>query len=138
MVESSHTAGRWPSLYEPFRNFGQRIADWIAPRSEASGEANVYEITIELPGVKPEDVDVSVHQNLLRVKGEKRSEKAEKGKDFFFSEREYGSFERSFRLPADADAGKIDATFVDGVLTLKVARMVEKEPEAKKVEIRRG
>jgi HSP20 family protein len=138
MVESSHTAGRWPALYEPFRNFGQRVADWVAPRSDASVGEDAYEINIELPGVNPEDVDVSVHQNLLKVKGEKKSEREETGKDFFFSEREFGSFERSFRLPSDADPAKIEATFTDGVLKLRVARVVEKEPEATKVKIKRG
>ncbi len=59
MVEKSHTAGSLPSLYEPLKNIGQKIADWFAPASEASASQDAYEIVLELPGVKDEDIDVS-------------------------------------------------------------------------------
>ena len=114
MVEKSHTAGWWPNLYEPLRTVGQKVADWVAPRSDASAMEDSYEINVELPGVKPDDVDVSVHDNSLVVRGEKKFEREETGKSYFFSEREYGSFQRTFRLPPDADSDHIDATFGDG------------------------
>ena len=106
MVEKSHTAGWWPDLYQPLRNIGQRVADWFAPRSDASALEDYYEINVELPGVKTEDVDVSVDDNSLTVRGEKRYEREEAGRTYFFSEREYGSFQRTFRLPPDADSEK--------------------------------
>ena len=137
MVEKSHTAGWWPNLYEPLRNIGQRVADWVAPRSDASAMEDAYEINVELPGVKPEDVDVSVHDNSLVVRGEKRFEREEKGKTYFFSEREYGAFQRTFRLPADADADKIDATYADGILCLKVAKKSASATAGKTISIRR-
>ena len=90
MVEKSHTAGSRPSLYEPLKRFGEKIADWFAPLSEASAREGRYDITLELPGVKAEDIDVSVHEGHLTIKGEKRSEREEKGRTYFFSEREYG------------------------------------------------
>ena len=138
MVEKSHTAGWWPNLYEPLRTAGQKVADWVAPRSDASAMENAYEINVELPGVKAEDVDVSIHDNNLIVRGEKKFEREEKGKTYFFSEREYGSFQRTFRLPPDADGEKIDATFGDGVLCLKVAKRAPSAPGAKKIEVRKG
>jgi HSP20 family protein len=118
MVEKSHTVGSWPNLYEPLRGIGQKVADWFAPRSEASSVENCYEIKVELPGVKAEDVDVSIHDNSLTVRGEKRVEREESGRDFFFSEREYGSFQRTFRLLPDASSDEIEAKVEDGVVTL--------------------
>ena len=123
MVEKSHTAGWLPSLYEPIRGIGEKIADWFAPRSEASTAEGSYDITMELPGVTSGNIDVSVHDGNLTIKGEKRSEHEEKGRTYFFSEREYGAFQRSFRLPADAQAENITADFKNGILTVKVPKV---------------
>lgn len=136
MVEKSHTAGWWPNVYEPLRSFGQRVADWIAPRSDASAMEDFYEINVELPGVKAEDVDVSVQDNSLVVRGEKRFEREEKGRTYFFSEREFGAFQRTFRLPPDVDSENIDATFKDGVLCLKIAKQSAATAEGRKIEVR--
>jgi len=100
--------------------------------------ADYYEINVELPGVKPEDVDVSVHDNNLMVRGEKKTERREEGRTFFFSELEYGAFQRTFRLPADADSDKIDAAFSDGVLNLRIAKADASQPAGKKISIRRA
>lgn len=140
MVEKSHTAGSgwWPSMYEPLRNIGEKVAEWFAPKSEASALEDVYEINIELPGVKAEDVDVSVQDNSLMVRGEKRSERQQTGQSFYFSEREYGAFQRAFRLPPDADSEHVDARFEDGVLCLRIAKRSSSKPAARKVEIRKS
>ena len=136
MVEKSHTAGWWPHLYEPLKGIGERIADWFAPRAEAASAEDVYEISIELPGVKPEDIDVSVHDSSLTVKGEKRFQREERGRTYFFSEREYGAFQRSFRLPEDADHESISADFQNGVLILKVPKLTRQTGPAKRIEVR--
>ncbi|MGI9426483.1 MAG: Hsp20/alpha crystallin family protein [Hyphomicrobiaceae bacterium] len=136
MVEKSHTAGALPNIYEPLRNIGQKIADWFAPRSEASAAEDYYEIIVEIPGVKAEDVDVAVHDGSLVVSGEKRSEHHESGRTYFFSEREYGAFQRSFRLPPDADNNTIDATFGDGVLTLRIAKRSSAPDDRRRIEVR--
>lgn len=137
MVEKSHTAGWWPDLYQPLRNIGQRVADWFAPRSDASALEDYYEINVELPGVKTEDVDVSVEDNSLTVRGEKRYEREETGRTYFFSEREYGAFQRTFRLPPDADGEKIDAEFSDGILRLRVAKRTPLKTEGRRIEVRK-
>ncbi len=137
MVEKSHTAGWWPDLYEPLRNIGQRVADWFAPRSDASALEDYYEINVELPGVKTKDVDVSVEDNSLVVRGEKRYEHEETGRTYFFSEREYGAFQRTFRLPPDADSDKIDAEFSDGILRLKIAKRTSSQIAGRKIEVRK-
>ena len=94
MVEKSHTSGLWPSLADPFRNFGSRLAEWVAPASEASGNDNSYHISIELPGVEEKDITLSAENGVVSLKGEKKTEREEKGETWFFSERQYGSFSR--------------------------------------------
>ena len=103
MVEKTHTTGLWPSLADPFRAMGSRLAEWIAPASEASGDDNAYRISIELPGVEEKDIALSAENGIVTLKGEKKTEREEKGETWFFSERQYGAFSRSFRLPPDAD-----------------------------------
>lgn len=137
MVEKSHTAGWWPDLYEPLRNIGQRVTDWVAPRSDASAVEDCYEINVELPGVKTEDVDVSIEDNSLVVRGEKRFEHEETGRTYFFSEREYGAFQRTFRLPPDADCGNIDAEFKDGILHLKIKKQPSSQTAGRRIAIRK-
>ena len=138
MVEKSHTAGLWPSFYEPFRNFGSRVADWLAPASDASANDDAYRISMELPGVDEKDMDVSVDDGVVTVKGQKSSQTEEKGETWFFSERQFGAFSRSFRLPADAQGDKIEAQLKDGVLVISVPRKAPQAPEAKKVNITKG
>src|SRR6056297_1750503 len=137
MVEKSQS-GFWPSVSEPMRNFGQRVAEWVAPASDASSSDDAYNISIELPGVAEKDIDLSVHDGVVTVKGEKSHEREEKGDTWFFSERQYGSFSRTFRLPADADGDKIAADLKDGVLTLSVPKRTASGGAARKIAINRG
>ena len=138
MVEKTHTGGFWPSLYDPFRQMGSRVADWFAPASEASANGDAYVISVELPGVEEKDMDVSVADGVVTMKGEKRTSREEKGDTWFFSEREYGSFSRSFRLPPDADEGGVAAELKDGVLSVTVPKKAEKPPKTSRVEVKRA
>lgn len=138
MVESRHASGFWPSLYEPFARFGARVADWVAPASEASSDETAYTIAVELPGVEAEDVELAIDDGVLTLEGEKKTSREEKGETWYFSERPYGAFSRSFRLPPDAGAGKVKADMKDGVLTVTVARRGGAESGGKKIAIARG
>ena len=138
MVEKSHTAGFWPQLYEPLRNFGTRVADWLAPASDASSDEGAYRITMELPGVEEKDIELSVHDGVVGIKGEKSAAREEKGETWFFTERQYGSFSRSFRLPPDADGDKVEAHLKDGVLSVIIPKRDTAAPEGRKVAIKRG
>ena len=138
MVEKSHTGGFWPSLYDPFRQAGSRLAEWIAPASEASVKGDAYRIAVELPGVAEEDIDLSVHDGVMTLKGEKRTEREDEGETWFFSERSYGAFSRSFRLPPDADEGAVEADLKDGVLTVTVPKKAPEAPPKTSVKIRKG
>jgi HSP20 family protein len=122
MVEKSMTGSFWPSLYEPFRMMGTRLADWLAPAAEASQNGDAYRIAMELPGVAEENIDVTVEDGVLQIRGEKKSEREESGDTWYFSERQFGSFSRSFRLPSDADTGGVKAEMKDGVLTVTVQK----------------
>jgi HSP20 family protein len=143
MVEKSHTAAgheaNWlQNIYDPLRQAGQKIADFFAPQSEAAATDAQYEINVELPGVEPDDIDVSVHGDTLALKGEKRFEREESGKTYFFSERAYGAFQRSFRLPADADGDNVSAEFKNGVLTIKVGKLGNEAGGAKRIPVRQA
>lgn len=139
MVEKSHTSGFWPSLYDPFRTFGARLADWVAPASEASSDDGAYRIAMEVPGVEEKDIELTVEDGVVSVKGEKRTSREEKGETWYFSERQYGSFSRSFRLPPDADEAGVKAALKDGVLTVTVPKKAaEAAQKARKVSIGKG
>ncbi|PWG15881.1 Hsp20/alpha crystallin family protein [Salibaculum griseiflavum] len=138
MVDSPQTGGLWPSLYEPFRNFGSRLAEWVSPASDASTDEAGYRITMELPGVSEDDIELTVDEGVVTVTGEKRVEREDKGDTWYFSERQFGSFRRSFRLPGDADADKASADLKDGVLVVTVPRRTEPERQARKVQVKKG
>jgi HSP20 family protein len=138
MVEKSHVGGLWPALYDPFRNLGTRLAEWLTPASEAASDEAAYRIAIELPGVEEKDITLTVENGVVQVKGEKRESREEKGETWYFSERQYGAFSRSFRLPQDADEGAVAASLKDGVLTVTVPRKAPAQPGTKTVPIARG
>ncbi len=94
-----------------------------------------YLIKAELPEVKKEDVKLTAHDDVLTITGERKYEKEEKGKKYHRVERAYGSFERSFTLPEDADAGKIAAEFKDGVLKVHLPKSEKARPKSIEVKI---
>lgn len=136
MVEKTDTGSFWPSIYDPFRHFGARVADWLSPATEAKGGDDAYSIRMELPGVDEKDIDLTVDEGVATVRGEKRTEAEKKGETWYFSERQYGAFRRSFRLPADADAQGVKAEMKDGVLTITVPKTTPvPEEKSRKIEI---
>ena len=137
MVESSNSGNLWPSIYQPFARAGARLGELLTPASEASSDKSAYNITVELPGVDEDDVTLDVHDGLVSLKGEKREEKEEKRDTWYFRERSYGSFSRTFRLPPDADGDQAKATMKDGVLTISVPK-APADAGKKKVKISKG
>lgn len=135
MVEKTASPAWWPGFFEPLRNFDERVADWFAPRSEATASEAHYEIAMELPGVEQDDIDIALHEGVLTVKGEKRSERKEGGEGYFFSEREYGRFQRTFRLPGDVKEEAVTAEFSNGVLKIRIPKRGEEKSGAKKIRV---
>ncbi len=114
---------------------GRRVADFFAPHADAAATGEKYEIKVELPGVAPNDIKIDVEDNTMTIHGEKKFEREEKGKTYFFSERSYGSFERSFRLPANAKADEISAGFKDGVLSIGIPKSGPPPSNSRRIEI---
>lgn len=137
MVEPNQNGGLWPQFYAPFRNLGHRIADWLSPASDASSDDQAYRISVELPGVSETDITLTAEAGVLSITGEKTATREDKGDTWYVSERQYGAFRRSFRLPPDADDGKVQAHMKDGVLEITVPR---KAPDGggRKIEVKRA
>ena len=106
------------------------------PAIDMSEDEKAYKISAELPGLDAKDVDVSVSGNMLVLKGEKRQEKEEKDKNYYFSERAYGSFQRAFELPASVEQDKISADFSKGVLTITMPKTPDAQKQQKKIEVK--
>ena len=92
-------------------------------------------IRAEVPGVKPEEIDISVTENMLTLKGERREEHEAKDEDYYVRESSYGTFERSVRLPEDAEVDHIRAEVRDGILEITVPKAAHIEPETRHVAI---
>lgn len=118
MVERSHTAGCSPQIYAPLRQMSEKTTDWFASKADGAMTAEYYGLSVELPGVVVGDLQIIAQNGTLTVQGEKRFDHTESDRTYFFSEREYGAFQRSFRLPPDAAADRIDAVFKNGVLKI--------------------
>ena len=108
----------------------------FAPLMDVVETDKAIEIDAELPGMTESDIDVSVVDNVLTVKGEKKSEKEEKDADYHMVERSYGAFTRSLTLPYEVDASKVDAKFNKGVLKITLPKSPEVKAKTKKIKIR--
>jgi HSP20 family protein len=108
---------------------GITVADW-APVVDISEDDKEYIIKAELPGLKREEVKVTIEDGVLSISGERKVEKEEKDKKFHRVERAYGSFVRSFSLPDGSDATKVNAEFKDGVLNVHLAKSPKTQPKA--------
>lgn len=128
--------GFWPQFLDPLKQMGQRIAEYFSPQADAAASLDAYHIELELPGVDESDIEVSLTDQVLSIRGEKKFEHQEKPREYFFSERAYGAFHRSFRLPPDADADGIAADFHQGVLTLTVPKRTTEEPASTRIEVK--
>ncbi|MBX9621128.1 MAG: Hsp20/alpha crystallin family protein [Alphaproteobacteria bacterium] len=110
----------------------------LKPRSDISVGDHDYMIKLEIPGVGEDNVQIEISDNMLTVKGEKKLENEEKRRDFYRIERSYGSFQRVFSLPEDADQSNIKASFKNGILSISLPRKIIKKEEPKKILISKG
>ncbi len=107
-----------------------------APAVDILETENDIVLRVDLPGVNPKDVDISVQNNTLTLKGERKFESDVKEDNFRRVERVYGSFMRSFALPQSVDADKVDAEYRNGVLEVKLAKRPESKPKQIKVAVK--
>lgn len=122
----------FPSLFE--NQLGNR--EFFKPSLDIKESAKAYTINVEMPGVEKQDVDVEVEGDALIIRGEKRQEDNKDEEQYHYVERSYGSFQRILAIPEDADAGGIDASFKDGVLSVTLPRKKEATASSKKVEVK--
>lgn len=140
--------------WEPFRDFvtlreamdrlfqesfvGPRRREWLAP-AEGSLALDMYEtedaavVKTSVPGIKPDDIDITISGNTLTIAGETKKEEEVKDENYIRRERRYGSFSRSVILPQDLEPDKAEASFDDGVLTLTIPKAPEAKPKVIKI-----
>jgi HSP20 family protein len=120
--------GRLFDIAFPGREERELWGDW-SPALDAFEDKDKYIVSIELPGLKKEDISVAVHDGVLTVSGERKSEKDSKEGLVHRTERYYGKFTRSVSLPATVKADKVSAAYKDGVLTVEVPKAEEARPK---------
>lgn len=116
--------------------FWRREMTSTAPAVDMVEKEKGYELTAELPGMDEKNIELKISNGMMTIKGEKQEQKEEKKKDYFFSERRFGSFERSFRLPEGVEADKIAAIIKKGVLTVMLPKTAEAQKPEKKIEVK--
>lgn len=122
----------FPSVFaegEPFFS-----ARWM-PSIDIKEDDAQYTVTADVPGVDAKDIEVSMEESVLTIKGERKSEKEENKKNYHRRECVMGSFERSFRMPAAADADRITASNKDGVLTVIIPKKKVEKPKTVKIDV---
>lgn len=116
------------------RFFGREPSWWaeeerFAPRVDLAETDESFEVTVDLPGMKPEDFKVDLKDGQLWLTGEKKEEKEEKGKTYHRVERHYGSFERLIPLPSVVDKEKVEAQYKEGVLRVTLPKTKAAQPK---------
>jgi HSP20 family protein len=124
--------GGWPFSWDT-RPFEWRMGTF--PIVDIKNHEKEIEIQAELPGVSEKDVDLSLSDNSLIIKGEKKHETEEEEKGYYRMERSYGSFERTIPLPVEVDRDKVEATFKNGILNICLPKTKEAIAHTKKIPI---
>lgn len=120
---------KMPSIELPSR---AGIAD---VRFEVSESDKAVEVTAEAPGLETEDFEITLSEGMLTVKGQKRDKREQKGKDFYVSERRYGSFSRSFRVPESVNEDRVSANFDNGVLSIHLPKRANPKRASKSIQV---
>lgn len=118
------------------RPLGMERWDAGGPRADIAETENALEVSIELPGIDQKEVEVSLTDGALTIKGEKKSEREESKKGYYLSERSFGSFFRTIPLPSGIDTEKVDAAFKNGVLTVTLPKTHDAFSRTRKIEVK--
>lgn len=114
--------------------------DWgremLVPEIDETEDDKAFHISIELPGMDEGDVDITLSGRMLTIRGEKKADEKQEGKDFYRRERTYGSFRRILELPGDVDESKIEASFRKGVLRVELPRTEEAQNKIKHIAVK--
>jgi HSP20 family protein len=121
----------WESVFERGVRRAEDEGEWLLSLDVAETKNEIV-VKAEVPGLDPKDIDISLSDGLLTIKGEKKQEREEKEEDYHLVERSYGTFTRSIRLPKEVQRDKISASYKNGVLKV----VLPKSEEAKKKEVK--
>lgn len=121
---------------EDFPSLNTELTNSFNPKIDVSEDEKHIFIDAEMPGIKKEDIKLTIHDNILTLKGEKRREEEKKEKNYYRSERCYGSFTRSFSLPAEVNPEKVDAKFEDGTLKISIEKVHQTASKIKEIELK--
>ena len=119
--------------FSPFREIPNPS---FSPALDFVDKEKEYNARIELPGIEENKIDVEIDDEIIIIKGEKKSETEEEKDDMYICERCFGSFRREIKLPKDCNKDKIEATYKNGILNLKIPKLEIKEKEKKKIDIK--
>lgn len=122
--------GRFPSIFS-----GDRFGSF-SPKIDFSEDESSLAIAAELPGMDEKDIQVSLQEDVLTIKGEKKFEQEKKEKEFHCVERSFGSFERSVRLPKEVETDKVKASFKNGVLTITLPKSAKAKDNVRRIEVK--
>ena len=120
----------------PWTPLERGAAPTFTPRVDVSETDKEIRVSAELPGMEEKDIDVSLTQDTLTIKGEKKEETEDKGKDYYRVERSFGSFMRSIPLPVEVDTDKVEATFKKGVLDITLPKTAKAIQQTKKIPLK--
>ncbi len=119
----------------PSRFFGDSFGSFV-PSVDVKEKDDEFVVTVELPGMDAKDVDISISDDILTLRGEKKEEKEEKEGNYYRRECSYGSFHRDIPLPAEVEPDKVEAEFKRGVLTVHLPKKPESQRKAKKIQVK--
>ena len=145
MLQLVPMRSNWLSLMPEMDLFDRMLSEWplpsllseervVVPAFDISETEKEYVISGEIPGIDPKDLEVTLTDGILSIKGEKKHESEDKEENYHRVERHYGSFQRSFRLPDNINREKLDASYKDGILKLTLPK--SEESEVKKIEVK--
>jgi HSP20 family protein len=133
----------WNFLRSPARRAGSSLISllphdmgWGMPAIDLVENDQAYKFTAELPGMDEKNIEIGLSDSTLIISGEKKEEREEKKESYRLSERRYGSFERSLKVPHGVDTSKIAATFKNGILTVSLPKTTKARQPKKKIAVR--
>jgi HSP20 family protein len=106
------------------------------PQLDVTKDDKSFAVKVDLPGLDEKDVEVTLSDRVLTIRGERKEEKEAKEKDYYRRERAHGTFRRSIEIPAAVDATKIEASFKKGVLTIQLRKTKEAQEKVKQIEVK--